>query len=188
MKVIKTDIEDVLIIEPDVYQDDRGYFMESFDEIKFFNETGVRTRFIKDNESFSCKGVLRGLHYQKPPYAQAKLVRVVKGTVHDVAVDIRIGSPTYGKYVMVELSEDNKRQLFIPKGFAHGFVVTSDTAIFQYKCDNFYAPGSEDGIAWNDPDIGITWPVDTDELILSPKDMDRPTLKEVEKVFNYFTK
>ena len=185
MNVIKTDIEDVLIIEPDVYKDDRGYFMESFDEAKFFKETGITVRFIKDNESMSGKGVLRGLHYQKPPYAQAKLLRVVEGTVFDVAVDIREGSPTYGKFVMVQLSGENKRQLYIPKGFAHGFIVTSEKALFQYKVDNFYMPGFEDGIAWDDPDIDILWPMDLDDIILSEKDKNRPTLKDVEKVFKY---
>lgn len=184
MKVIRTDIEDVVVIEPDVYVDDRGYFLESFSEKKFC--TQVReVKFVQDNESKSCYGVLRGLHFQKPPYAQGKLVRVVKGKVLDVAVDIRRGSPTFGKYVAVELSGENHRQVFIPRGFAHGFAVLEDDTVFQYKCDNFYAPDHESAIAWDDPDLGIDWKLPADKIILSAKDSCNPRLKEVECLFDY---
>lgn len=185
MAVIKTDIEGVLIIEPKIFGDDRGYFFESFNEERFLAETGVNTRFVQDNESKSKRGVLRGLHFQKPPYAQSKLVRVVKGRVLDVAVDIRKGSPTYGKYVAVELSEDNHRQFFLPRGMAHGFVVLSDEAIFQYKCDNLYHPESEGSVAWNDPEIGIDWGIDAASVILSEKDKLNKPLANLEEVFNY---
>ena len=171
MAAIKTDIEGVYIIEPKVFGDERGYFFESFNEERFLAE--------------SKYGVLRGLHFQKPPYAQSKLVRVVKGRVLDVAVDIRVGSATYGKYVAVELTEDNHRQLFLPRGMAHGFVVLSDEAIFQYKCDNLYHPESEGSIIWNDPQIGIAWGVDEMDVILSEKDKHHATLAELEEVFNY---
>ena len=158
MEVIKTAIEGVFIIEPRLFKDDRGYFFESFSQ-REFNEKIRKVNFVQDNESKSGYGVLRGLHFQKPPYAQSKLVRVIKGAVLDVAVDIRKGSPTFGKYVSVELTEDNHRQFFIPRGFAHGFSVLTDEVIFQYKCDNFYAPQSEGALAWDDPDLGIDWRV-----------------------------
>lgn len=179
MNVIKTDIEGVLIIEPQVFGDERGYFFESFNAEQFLAQTGVEVTFVQDNESRSKRGVLRGLHFQRAPYAQAKLVRVVSGRVLDVAVDIRPESPTFGRYVATELSGDNHRQMFIPKGFAHGYVVLEDDTVFQYKCDEFYHPESEGGIAWNDPQIGIVWPLSESELILSNKDSNRPTLKEL---------
>lgn len=179
MNIIKTDIDGVFIIEPLVFGDARGYFMESFSERDFEAQTGLKVRFVQDNESRSRKGVLRGLHFQKEPHAQAKLVRVVQGKVLDVAVDIRPESPTFGKYVATELSGDNKRQLFIPKGFAHGYVVLEDDTIFQYKCDEYYHPESEGGIAWNDPQIGIEWGVEDSEIILSEKDRNRKQLSEI---------
>lgn len=179
MIVHTTHINDVFILEPQVFGDERGYFFESFNAERFFAHTGVDVRFVQDNESRSKRGVLRGLHFQRAPYAQAKLVRVVKGRVLDVAVDIRKDSPTFGRYVAVELSGDNKRQLFIPKGFAHGYVVLEDNTIFQYKCDEFYHPESEDGIAWNDPQIGIEWPLPEGEIILSERDKNRPLLSEL---------
>ena len=154
MEVIKTELEGVVIIEPRIFKDARGYFFESF-SAREFNEKVCNTTFVQDNESYSSYGVLRGLHFQKPPFTQSKLVRVIKGAVLDVAVDIRKGSPTYGKHVAVELTEDNHRQLFIPRGFAHGFAVLSDEVLFQYKCDNFYAPQADGGIAWNDSDLNI---------------------------------
>lgn len=184
MNVIKTDIEGVVIIEPKVFGDHRGYFFESFSE-RDFNAQVREVRFVQDNESRSSYGVLRGLHFQKPPYAQSKLVRVVKGAVLDVAVDIRKGSPTFGKHVAVELSEDNHRQFFIPRGFAHGFVVLTDDVIFQYKCDNFYAPECEGAIAWDDPDLGIDWKVPVDRIVLSAKDTCTPCLKDAEWLFDY---
>ena len=158
MDVIKTNIEGVFIIEPKVFGDARGYFFESFNAKEFAEKTGLDISFVQDNESKSRYGVLRGLHFQLPPYAQSKLVRVVKGKVLDVVVDIRKGSPTYGNYEMCELTEDNHRQFFVPKGMAHGFAVLSEEAIFQYKCDDFYHPNDEGGMAWNDPEIGIKWP------------------------------
>ena len=184
MKVIKTDIEGVVVIEPEVFGDHRGYFMESYSERDFDKEVR-QVRFVQDNESRSRYGVLRGLHFQKPPYAQSKLVRVVKGAVLDVAVDIRKGSPTFGKYVAVELSEDNHRQCFIPRGFAHGYVVLTEEVVFQYKCDNFYAPDHEAAIAWDDPDLAIDWRLPSDKLILSAKDMKNPCLKDAEWLFDY---
>lgn len=184
MEVIKTDIDGVVIIEPRVFGDHRGYFFESFSE-RDFNAQVREVRFVQDNESKSCHGVLRGLHFQKPPYAQSKLVRVVKGKVLDVAVDIRKGSPTFGRYVSVELSEDNHRQFFIPRGFAHGFAVLSDEAVFQYKCDNFYAPQSEGAIAWDDPDLGIDWKIPVEKAVLSDKDMHHPRLKDADWLFDY---
>lgn len=156
MEVIKTNIEGVVIIEPRIFKDDRGYFFESFSQ-REFEEKVCKTTFVQDNESKSSYGVLRGLHFQKPPFAQSKLVRVIKGAVLDVAVDIRKGSPTFGQYVSVELTGENHRQFFIPRGFAHGFSVLSEEVIFQYKCDNFYSPQSEGAIAWNDPDLNIDW-------------------------------
>lgn len=184
MNVINTEIPGVVIIEPRVFEDARGYFFESFSQRDF--DAQVReVRFVQDNESKSSYGVLRGLHFQKPPHAQSKLVRVVKGAVLDVAVDIRKGSPTFGKHVAVELSEQNHRQFFIPRGFAHGFVVLTDEVVFQYKCDNFYAPQFEGAIAWNDPDLNIDWKVPADKVLLSAKDMNHPCLKDVEWLFDY---
>lgn len=179
MNVIRTDIEGVVVIEPQVFGDERGYFFESFNAERFLAQTGLRVEFVQDNESRSKRGVLRGLHFQREPYAQAKLVRVVQGRVIDVAVDIRPGSPTFGKYVATELSGENHRQMFIPKGFAHGYVVLEDNTVFQYKCDEYYHPEVEDGIAWNDPQIGIEWPLPEDEIILSDKDRKRRTLREL---------
>lgn len=184
MEVIKTDIEGILILEPKVFGDTRGYFFESFNAREFKDKTGVEVNFVQDNESKSHFGVLRGLHFQLPPYTQSKLVRVVKGRVLDVAVDIRKGSPTYGKYVSCEISEDNKRQFFVPKGFAHGFCVLSDEAVFQYKCDDFYHPEAEGAIAWNDPEIAIQWPISANEVILSEKDMHHPFLKDFVSPFS----
>lgn len=184
MNVIQTEIPGVVIIEPKLFGDSRGYFFESFSE-RDFEEKVVRTHFVQDNESKSCYGVLRGLHFQKPPYAQAKLVRVIKGRVLDVAVDIRKGSPTYGKHVAVELTEDNHRQFFIPRGFAHGFAVLSEEAVFQYKCDSYYAPQSEGAIAWNDPDLDIDWGVPADKVLLSEKDSRHPRLRDAEIPFEY---
>jgi dTDP-4-dehydrorhamnose 3,5-epimerase len=177
MKVIETEIEGVFILEPRVFGDDRGYFFESF-SLKHFEEKVSKTVFVQDNESKSKYGVLRGLHYQLPPYTQAKLVRVVKGRVLDVAVDIRRGSPTFGKYVAVELSEENKLQLFLPKGFAHGFAVLSEEAIFQYKCDEYYAPDYEGAICYDDPDLGIDWKLPLEDVILSEKDKKHPRLRD----------
>lgn len=184
MKVIKTAIEDVVIIEPDVFGDSRGYFFESYSQKKF-DEQVRPVRFVQDNESKSKYGVLRGLHFQKGKDAQSKLVRVVKGRVLDVAVDIRKGSPTFGKYVAVELTEDNHRQLFVPRGFAHGFSVLSEEVIFQYKCDNLYAPESEGAIAWNDPNIGIDWQLPAEDVLLSAKDSAHPMLKDATDLFDY---
>lgn len=184
MKVIKTAIEDVVIIEPDVFGDARGYFFESYSQKKF-DEAVRPVKFVQDNESKSKYGVLRGLHFQKGRDAQSKLVRVVKGRVLDVAVDIRRGSPTFGEYVAVELSEDNHCQLFVPRGFAHGFSVLSEEAIFQYKCDNLYAPQSEGAIAWNDPDIAIDWQLPIEDVLLSAKDAGHPMLKDAADLFDY---
>lgn len=172
MKYIKTSIPDVWILEPQVFEDSRGYFMETYRESDFNQAIGYPVKFVQDNQSMSTRGVLRGLHYQKGNDSQAKLVRVLSGSVVDVAVDLREGSPTFGKYVAVELSAENKRQLFIPRGFAHGFQVTSDVAVFTYKVDNRYAPESECSILYNDPQIGIDWPI-TDEgaVLLSEKDL-----------------
>ncbi|MBR3958570.1 MAG: dTDP-4-dehydrorhamnose 3,5-epimerase [Bacteroidales bacterium] len=181
MEIIKTEIPGVLIIEPTLYGDERGYFFESFNEREFRDKTGFRVRFVQDNESKSTYGVVRGLHFQRPPHAQSKLVRVVKGEVLDVAVDIRPNSETFGKYVAVRLSADSHRQFFIPKGFAHGFSVLSDEAVFQYKCDAFYDPASEGAVAWNDPALGIDWQVPADKIILSEKDRNHPTLDSLAK-------
>lgn len=185
MEVIKTKIEGVLIIEPRVFGDDRGYFFESFNAREFAEKTNLQVNFVQDNESMSHYGVVRGLHFQQPPYAQSKLVRVVKGRVLDIAVDIREGSPTYGKHVSVELTEDNHRQFFMGKGFAHGFSVLSDVAIFQYKCDAFYAPQSEGAIAWNDPDLAIDWCIPAGKVILSEKDKKHPFLRDFKSPFKY---
>ena len=183
MEVIKTAIDGVVIIEPRIFKDARGYFFESF-SAREFEDKVCKTTFVQDNESFSSYGVLRGLHFQKPPFTQSKLVRVIKGAVLDVAVDIRKGSPTYGKHVAVELTEENHRQLFIPRGFAHGFAVLSDEVLFQYKCDNFYAPQADGGIAWNDPDLGIDWRIPVDKVILSEKDTKHPCLKDYDSEFD----
>ena len=178
MKVIKTKLEGVVIIEPQVFFDDRGYFFESFSQQRF-NEQVAPITFVQDNESKSSYGVLRGLHFQKPPFAQSKLVRVVKGKVLDVAVDLRKGSPTFGQYESVVLSEENKRQFFIPQGFAHGFAVLSEEAIFQYKCDNYYAPQSEGSVRWNDPTTAIDWQLPEKDIILSAKDEKAPLLSQL---------
>jgi dTDP-4-dehydrorhamnose 3,5-epimerase len=179
MQYIETDIKGVYVIEPRVFNDARGYFMEAWKQTEFEEHIG-KVQFIQDNESKSSYGVLRGLHYQKGAASQAKLVRVIKGRVLDVAVDIRRSSPTFGKHVMVELSEDNKRQFFIPRGFAHGFLVLSDEAIFIYKVDNPYAPQQDAGIRWNDPELGIEWPIDPKDVQTSEKDMKQPLLKDAE--------
>lgn len=184
MNVIKTAIEGVVIIEPRLFKDERGYFFESYNR-KAFDEQVRPVNFIQDNESKSSYGVLRGLHYQKGEHAQSKLVRVVKGRVLDVAVDIRRGSPTFGRHVAVELTEDNHLQFFIPRGFAHGFSVLSEVAVFQYKCDNFYCPESEGAIAWNDPDLGIDWKIPAGAAILSSKDTHHPLLKDAPCLFDY---
>lgn len=185
MNIIHTEIPDVLIVEPRVFGDSRGYFFESFSERRF-KELVADVDFVQDNESKSSFGVVRGLHFQKPPYTQAKLVRVVKGKVLDVAVDLRKGSPTYGKYVSVEISEDNHRQVFIPKGFAHGFAVLSEEAVFQYKCDAYYEPKSEGAIAWNDPDLNIDWKLMPEQVLLSDKDRNHPCMKDFDSPFELF--
>lgn len=182
MEIIKTNIEGVVIIEPRIFKDDRGYFFESFSQ-REFEEKVCKTTFVQDNESKFSYGVLRGLHFQKPPFAQSKLVRVIKGVVLDVAVDIRKGSPTFGQYVSVELTGENHRQFFIPRGFAHGFSVLSEEVIFQYKCDNFYSPQSEGAIAWNDPDLNIDWRIPAEKVVLSEKDSKHPRLKDWQNVF-----
>ena len=183
MEVIKTAIEGVVIIEPRVFKDDRGYFFESFSHREF--EEKVRPiNFVQDNESMSSYGVMRGLHFQAPPFTQSKLVRCVKGKVLDVAVDIRKGSPTYGQHVAVELSEENHRQFFVPRGFAHGFAVLSETAIFQYKCDNFYAPQADGGISIQDESLGIDWQIPMDKAILSAKDLKHLCLKDFDSPFS----
>jgi dTDP-4-dehydrorhamnose 3,5-epimerase len=179
MEFIKTEIEGVYIIEPKVFNDARGYFFEAWKKAEFEEHIG-KVDFIQDNESKSSYGVLRGLHYQKGSYSQAKLVRVIKGKVLDVAVDLRKSSPTFGHYVMVELSDENKRQFFIPRCFAHGFLVLSDEAIFTYKVDNIYAPQEEAGIRWNDPDLGIQWPIDLGAVQTSEKDLKQPFLRDAE--------
>ena len=178
MKLIKTHIEGVTVIEPKVFSDSRGCFFESFSERDFAEEVGP-VRFVQDNESRSVYGVIRGLHFQKHPHAQAKLVRVVKGKVLDVAVDLRKDSPTFGQHVAMELSDENRRQMFIPRGFAHGFSVLSEEAVFQYKCDSYYAPESEGSLAWNDPDLNIDWNVPAGGEILSDKDRMSPRLKDI---------
>jgi dTDP-4-dehydrorhamnose 3,5-epimerase len=182
MNVIKTDIEGVVIIEPKIFEDSRGYFFESYNDLEFINKVGF-VDFIQDNESKSSYGVMRGLHFQRPPHTQAKLVRCVRGAVLDVAVDLRKDSPTYGKHVAVELTEDNHRQLFIPKGFAHGFAVLSDTAVFQYKCDDFYHPELDGGINILDKSLGIDWKIPEDKVILSDKDTKHPMLKDFDTPF-----
>lgn len=180
MKVIETEITGLYIVEPEVFGDSRGYFFESFSKKKFEEKTGLDVDFVQDNESKSSYGVVRGLHFQKYPYEQAKLVRVVSGKVLDVAVDLRKDSPTYGKFHAEVLSSDNRRQMFIPKGFAHGFSVLSDEAVFQYKCDEYYHPESEGAVAWDDPDLAIDWQIPADKIVLSAKDMNHPELKEIQ--------
>lgn len=184
MEVVKTAIEGVVIIEPKVFKDARGYFFESFSQ-REFDEKVRKVHFVQDNESMSSYGVMRGLHFQCPPFTQSKLVRCVKGRVLDVAVDIRKGSPTYGQHVAVELSEDNHRQFFVPRGFAHGFAVLSETAVFQYKCDNFYAPHADGGISIQDESLGIEWHIPMDKAILSEKDLKHLCLKEFDSPFDY---
>lgn len=184
MEVIKTEIEGVVIIQPRIFKDARGYFFESFSQ-REFNEKVRPITFVQDNESMSSYGVMRGLHYQKMPYTQSKLVRCVRGKVLDVAVDIRKGSPTFGKHVAVELSEENHLQFFIPKGFAHGFSVLSEVAVFQYKCDEFYAPESEDGIQLIDDALGVDWKIPVDKAILSDKDVTRKKLTDSPSHFDY---
>ena len=184
MEVIRTDIPDVVIIDPRVFGDSRGYFFESWSQREF--DALVRpVRFVQDNESSSSYGVVRGLHFQKGAFSQSKLVRVVEGTVLDVAVDIRRGSPTFGRHVAVELDADSHRQLFIPRGFAHGFSVLSQHEVFQYKCDNYYAPQAESAIAWNDPALGIDWRVSAEDAILSEKDRRHPLLADCPDLFDY---
>lgn len=188
MEVIKTAIDGVLIIEPRVFKDSRGYFFESFSKREFDEKVGAilghTIDFVQDNESMSSYGVMRGLHFQKMPYSQSKLVRCVKGAVLDVAVDIRKGSPTFGQHVAVELTEDNHRQFFIPRGFAHGFAVLSETAVFQYKCDEFYHPEADGGICIKDESLGIDWKIPVEKAVLSEKDMKHPCLKDAESFFD----
>lgn len=184
MEVIKTALDGVVIIEPKIFGDARGYFFESFSQ-REFTEKVCDTVFVQDNESKSSYGVLRGLHFQLPPHAQSKLVRVVSGRVLDVAVDIRRGSPTFGKWAMAELTGENHRQFFIPRGFAHGFVVLSPEAVFQYKCDNFYSPESEGAVAWNDPALGIDWQLPPDRILLSDKDRRNPLLADAARLFDF---
>lgn len=184
MEVIKTSIEGVVIIEPRIFKDARGYFFESFSQ-KEFDEKVRPIHFVQDNESMSSYGVMRGLHFQRPPYTQSKLVRCVRGRVLDVAVDIRKGSPTYGQHVAVELTEENHRQFFIPRGFAHGFAVLSETAVFQYKCDNFYAPQADGGISIKDESLGIDWQIPMEKAILSEKDLRHIRLEEFDSPFDY---
>lgn len=184
MEVLKTAIEGVVIIEPKVFQDARGYFFESFSQ-REFEEKVRKINFVQDNESMSSYGVMRGLHFQRPPFTQSKIVRCVKGAVLDVAVDIRKGSPTYGQHVAVELTEENHRQFFVPRGFAHGFAVLSETAVFQYKCDNFYAPQADGGISIKDDSLGIDWKIPTENALLSEKDMKHILLKDFDSPFNY---
>ena len=186
IEVTETYIKGVFIIEPKVFGDERGYFLESWSQ-RDFNAAVREIDFVQDNESKSRYGVLRGLHYQKGEHSQSKLVRVVSGRVLDVAVDIRVGSPTFGKHVAVELSGENHRQFFIPKGFAHGFAVLSEEAVFQYKCDRLYAPQAEGAIAWDDPALGIDWKIPASDIILSEKDRHHPRLSEVTDLFDYNT-
>lgn len=183
MDVIRTEIDGVVIIEPKIFGDARGYFFESFSQ-REFEEKVRKINFVQDNESMSSYGVMRGLHFQRPPFTQSKLVRCVKGAVLDVAVDIRKGSPTYGQHVAVELTEDNHRQFFVPRGFAHGFAVLSETAIFQYKCDNFYAPQADGGISIKDESFGIDWKIPTDKALLSEKDTLHECLKDFDSPFS----
>lgn len=183
MNVIKTDIEGVVVIEPSVFDDARGYFFESYSKRRF-DEVVRPIEFVQDNESMSTRGVIRGLHFQRPPFSQSKLVRCVRGAVLDVVVDIRRGSPTYGRHIAVELTGENRRQLFVPRGFAHGFAVLSDEAVFQYKCDNYYHPESEGGISIADHSLGIDWRIDPAEAILSEKDLRNPMFSDFESPFD----
>ena len=183
MTIIPTKLEGCFIIEPAIIKDERGYFMETFNERRFESALGQHVHFVQDNQSFSTKGVLRGLHYQTGEYAQAKLVRVLQGEVLDVAVDIRPGSKTYGEHIAVLLSGENQKQFYLPRGFAHGFLVMSDTATFFYKCDNFYNKESEGGIIYNDPSLGIDWTMDSGELIISEKDTHLPTIENARKAW-----
>ena len=183
MTAIPTKLEGCFIIEPTLFYDDRGYFMESFNEVRFEKETGQRVHFVQDNQSYSTKGVLRGLHYQTGEYAQAKLVRVLDGEVLDIAVDIRPDSATYGQYEAIVLSGENKKQFFVPRGFAHGFLVLSDKAVFFYKCDNFYNKESEGGIIYNDSSLNIDWQLPSEDLIISEKDKVLPTLDNARKIW-----
>ena len=184
MKFTKTEISDVYVIEPSVFGDSRGYFLESFN-LKEFEENVCEIKFVQDNESKSSKGVLRGLHFQKPPFNQAKLVRCIEGRVMDVAVDVRKGSPTYGKHVAVELTGENKKQLFVPRGFAHGFSVLSETAVFSYKVDNLYAPEYDCGVIWNDKDLNIKWGLEESEVKLSEKDKDLAPFSDLDSPFEF---
>lgn len=184
MEVKKTDIEGVVILEPRLFEDERGYFFEAFSE-REFTEKVRECHFVQENEAYSTYGVVRGLHFQRPPHAQSKLVRVVKGRVLDVVVDIRKGSPTFGKHIAVELSAENHRQLFIPRGFAHGYSVLSEEALLEYKCDNYYTPASEGAILWNDLALAINWQIPSESVILSDKDMKNPALAECEALFDY---
>ncbi len=183
MELIQTDIEGVVILKPRVFLDSRGYFFESFSQREFEELVG-NVNFVQDNQSKSTRGVIRGLHFQRPPYSQAKLVRCVQGRVLDVAVDLRKSSPTYGKHIAVELTEDNQLQIFIPRGFAHGFAVLSEEAVFQYKCDNYYHPEADSGISLLDPSLGIDWRIDTASAILSDKDTRHPLLKDFSTPFD----
>lgn len=183
MEIIKPEIEGLLIIRPKVFEDARGYFFESYSKRAFDDAVGYPVEFVQDNQSKSSYGVVRGLHFQKPPYTQAKLVRCIKGKVLDVAVDMRKDSPTFGKHVAVELSEENKVQFFVPKGFAHGFSVLSEEAVFQYKCDNYYAPQADGGISIADDSLGIDWKVAPEDMILSEKDLKHPKLGEIRSPF-----
>lgn len=185
MKFIRQSIPDVVLCQPKVHGDHRGYFTETFRQDLFEEAVGHKVDFVQDNESSSARGVLRGLHFQLPPHAQSKLVRVIKGAVLDVAVDIRRGSPTFGQHVVAELTEENKYQLFVPRGFAHGFVVLSDQAIFAYKVDNYYSPECDRGLAWDDPEIGIDWRMPADQVRLSDKDTRQPKLAELKETFEY---
>lgn len=189
MEVIKTAIEGVVVIEPRVFNDARGYFFESFSQREFDEKVGLPLfgkpiTFVQDNESMSSYGVMRGLHFQRPPFTQSKLVRCVKGAVLDVAVDIRKGSPTYGQHVAVELTEENHRQFFVPRGFAHGFAVLSETAVFQYKCDNFYAPQADGGISIVDDSLGIDWRIPVEQALLSEKDTKHDLLRDFSSPFS----
>ncbi|MDE6225031.1 MAG: dTDP-4-dehydrorhamnose 3,5-epimerase [Muribaculaceae bacterium] len=184
MEVIKTDIDGVVIIEPRIFKDSRGYFFESYSK-REFDEKVRPIDFVQDNESMSTRGVMRGLHFQRPPFAQSKLVRCIKGAVLDVAVDIRKGSPTYGKYVSCLLTEENHRQFFVPRGFAHGFAVMSDIAVFQYKCDNYYHPEADGGISILDTSLGIDWGITIEDAILSDKDQKHPLLNDFDSPFDF---
>jgi len=185
MEFERQSIPDVVLVKPKVFGDDRGYFVETFRQDKFEGFLGYKVDFCQDNESRSSKGVMRGLHFQTPPYSQSKLVRAIEGRVLDVAVDIRVGSPTYGQYVAAELSAENKHQLFVPRGFAHGFAVLSETAIFAYKVDNYYAPNNDSGLAFDDESLGIDWQLPSEELLLSDKDLKQKKLSELPEDFDY---